>query len=94
MRRSFPSAGAAGDLCCDANRRRVVLSCIRVAVSCQHVACRAHCTALSCAALQPENLLYESTAPDAPIKLADFGLAKIVGPGGGQLMHTTCGTPG
>jgi serine/threonine protein kinase len=67
-------------------RRRVVPAC--------GMSCALHCTELRCAALQPENLLYESTAPDAPIKLADFGLAKIVGPGGGQLMHTTCGTPG
>jgi len=45
--------------------------------------------------LKPENLLYASPAPDAPIKLADFGLAKIVSSGGqSSVMHTTCGTPG
>ena len=28
--------------------------------------------------LKPENLLYSSPAPDAKIKVADFGLARIV----------------
>ena len=48
-----------------------------------------------CTDICTENLLYASPAPDAPIKLADFGLAKIVSSGGqSSVMHTTCGTPG
>lgn len=42
--------------------------------------------------LKPENLLYQSTDPDAEIKIADFGLAKLVK--GDSLMQTACGTPG
>ncbi|XP_032873308.1 calcium/calmodulin-dependent protein kinase type IV [Amblyraja radiata] len=42
--------------------------------------------------LKPENLLYASPTPDALLKIADFGLSKIVE---GQLsMKTICGTPG
>jgi len=43
--------------------------------------------------LKPENILYKSEADDAPIKLADFGLAREVA-GNGQMMKTACGTPG
>lgn len=42
--------------------------------------------------LKPENILYGSPADDAPIKLADFGLARFVEPG--AMMTTACGTPG
>jgi serine/threonine protein kinase len=42
--------------------------------------------------LKPENLIYASPAADAPIKLADFGLAKLVG--ASVVMQTACGTPG
>jgi calcium/calmodulin-dependent protein kinase-4 len=42
--------------------------------------------------LKPENILYQSPADDAPIKLADFGLAKVVS--GNAIMTTACGTPG
>lgn len=42
--------------------------------------------------LKPENLLYQSTAEDAEIKIADFGLAKLIK--GDSLMQTACGTPG
>lgn len=42
--------------------------------------------------LKPENLLYQSTEDDAEIKIADFGLAKLVK--GDSLMQTACGTPG
>lgn len=42
--------------------------------------------------LKPENILYASPEPDAPIKLADFGLAKVVS--GAAIMQTACGTPG
>jgi serine/threonine protein kinase len=42
--------------------------------------------------LKPENLLYASPADNAEIKVADFGLAKIVSDS--QVMVTTCGTPG
>jgi calcium/calmodulin-dependent protein kinase I len=43
--------------------------------------------------LKPENLLYLSPKPDAPIKITDFGLAKIKG-SSDTLMSTACGTPG
>jgi len=42
--------------------------------------------------LKPENILYASTAPDADLKIADFGLARMVS--GGDMMKTACGTPG
>jgi len=42
--------------------------------------------------LKPENLIYASPASDAPIKLADFGLAKVVSEK--AIMQTACGTPG
>ncbi|XP_051690504.2 calcium/calmodulin-dependent protein kinase type IV isoform X1 [Oryctolagus cuniculus] len=42
--------------------------------------------------LKPENLLYATPAPDAPLKIADFGLSKIVDHQ--VLMKTVCGTPG
>jgi len=41
--------------------------------------------------LKPENLLLKSANDDTEVKLADFGLSKIVGP---QVMMTACGTPG
>lgn len=42
--------------------------------------------------LKPENILYASDAEDADIKVADFGLARVVS--GKDLMKTACGTPG
>jgi serine/threonine protein kinase len=42
--------------------------------------------------LKPENILYASPADDAPIKVADFGLARVVS--GKDMMKTACGTPG
>jgi serine/threonine protein kinase len=42
--------------------------------------------------LKPENILYASPAEDADIKVADFGLARLVS--GKDLMKTACGTPG
>ena len=42
--------------------------------------------------LKPENILYASNDADAPIKIADFGLARIVSPS--DMMKTACGTPG
>jgi len=45
--------------------------------------------------LKPENLLYASADEDAEIKLADFGLSKIVGlDDDSAVTNTTCGTPG
>jgi len=42
--------------------------------------------------LKPENLLYSSDQPDAVIKLADFGLSKLIPEN--TLLKTACGTPG
>lgn len=42
--------------------------------------------------LKPENLLYSNDTDDAVIKLADFGLAKIIK--GEDMLKTACGTPG
>jgi len=42
--------------------------------------------------LKPENLLLKSKDNDSDVKLADFGLSKIVGQE--VLMQTACGTPG
>ncbi|KDO24386.1 CAMK/CAMK1 protein kinase [Saprolegnia parasitica CBS 223.65] len=42
--------------------------------------------------LKPENLLYATTDEHAPIKIADFGLAKLIQ--GNNMMQTACGTPG
>jgi len=45
--------------------------------------------------LKPENLLYLNPRPDSPIKITDFGLAKIKGgQGTADSMTTACGTPG
>eukprot|EP00906_Rhabdomonas_costata_P023205 RCo033410 len=41
--------------------------------------------------LKPENLLFSSPAPDAEIKMSDFGLAKIWR--GDMLVKTACGSP-
>jgi len=42
--------------------------------------------------LKPENLLYLNRRPDSPIKITDFGLAKLKGTA--DNMTTACGTPG
>lgn len=42
--------------------------------------------------LKPENILMASKAPDASIKIADFGLARLMK--GTEMMKTACGTPG
>lgn len=42
--------------------------------------------------LKPENLLYSSKADDAIVKIADFGLAKLLS--STDMMATACGTPG
>jgi len=42
--------------------------------------------------LKPENLLYLNPKPDSPIKITDFGLAKLKGTS--DNMTTACGTPG
>ncbi|KAH3840272.1 calcium/calmodulin-dependent protein kinase type IV-like isoform X2 [Dreissena polymorpha] len=42
--------------------------------------------------LKPENLLYESSAAEAKLKIADFGLSKIIG--AQVTTNTVCGTPG
>jgi len=42
--------------------------------------------------LKPENLLLKSPSDDTEIKLADFGLSKVLGTE--VMMQTACGTPG
>merc|ERR1712137_1400189 len=42
--------------------------------------------------LKPENLLLKSSEQDTEIKLADFGLSKVLGQE--VMMQTACGTPG
>jgi len=42
--------------------------------------------------LKPENILLATPAEDADIKIADFGLARMIS--GTQMMKTACGTPG
>ncbi|XP_077059017.1 calcium/calmodulin-dependent protein kinase type IV [Siphateles boraxobius] len=42
--------------------------------------------------LKPENLLYAGLSIDAPLKIADFGLSKIIDEQ--VTMKTVCGTPG
>eukprot|EP00002_Diphylleia_rotans_P031035 TRINITY_DN6425_c0_g1_i5.p1 TRINITY_DN6425_c0_g1~~TRINITY_DN6425_c0_g1_i5.p1 ORF type:complete len:217 (-),score=52.59 TRINITY_DN6425_c0_g1_i5:126-776(-) len=42
--------------------------------------------------LKPENLLYSDETDEAEIKLADFGLSRIIGEN--TLLKTACGTPG
>ena len=45
--------------------------------------------------IKPENILLESVAPDAPIKLADFGSAKrLASAGPAAYAHTPCGSMG
>ena len=42
--------------------------------------------------LKPENILMADASDDAPIKIADFGLARLVS--AKDMMKTACGTPG
>lgn len=42
--------------------------------------------------LKPENILYASPDEDAPIKLTDFGLARVLSDK--AILETACGTPG
>eukprot|EP00937_MAST-01D_sp_MAST-1D-sp2_P007462 g7462.t1 len=42
--------------------------------------------------LKPENLLFADDTDESEIKIADFGLARIVTPD--SMMETACGTPG
>jgi len=42
--------------------------------------------------LKPENILYSTTDEDSPIKVADFGLARVIS--NKEMMKTACGTPG
>ncbi|XP_046862647.1 calcium/calmodulin-dependent protein kinase type IV-like [Xenia sp. Carnegie-2017] len=42
--------------------------------------------------LKPENLLYATERDDSALKLADFGLSKMLG--NNVIMQTVCGTPG
>lgn len=44
--------------------------------------------------IKPENLLYETEDENARIKLADFGLSKILNPTQPSSMTTLCGTVG
>ena len=45
--------------------------------------------------LKPENLLLKADGDISEVKLADFGLSKIVSDGvQKQMMQTACGTPG
>jgi len=41
--------------------------------------------------LKPENLLLKNAEDDTSVKIADFGLSKILGPQ--KMMQTACGTP-
>ena len=43
---------------------------------------------------QPENILLTDDSPDAQIKIADFGFAKIEDPNNPNSFSTGCGTPG
>ena len=44
--------------------------------------------------LKPENILLASKAPDAELKITDFGLSKIVALAPDAAMSSRCGTPG
>jgi calcium/calmodulin-dependent protein kinase I len=44
--------------------------------------------------LKPENLLLATPSPDSDIKIADFGLSKIMGPEAHMKLTPACGTPG
>lgn len=44
--------------------------------------------------LKPENLLFANESAESPIKIADFGLAKMASAEKAAVMNTTCGTPG
>ena len=53
-----------------------------------------HCRGVIHRDLKPENLLLTSRAPDALVKLADFGVAALVGDGDGAAPpEGQCGTP-
>uniref|UniRef100_A0A7S2U0C5 Protein kinase domain-containing protein n=1 Tax=Lotharella oceanica TaxID=641309 RepID=A0A7S2U0C5_9EUKA len=44
--------------------------------------------------LKPENLIYADKSQESPIKITDFGLAKLKLAQGDGMMTTACGTPG
>ena len=50
------------------------------------------CIYLFLFSFQPENLLYATDTDDSILKLADFGLSKMLTTD--VLMQTVCGTPG
>ncbi|XP_041465299.1 calcium/calmodulin-dependent protein kinase type IV-like [Lytechinus variegatus] len=68
----------------------------RDAAKCVREICQAvsylHSQAIVHRDLKPENLLYENMSDEAPLKLADFGLSKIMDQD--VFMKTVCGTPG
>mmetsp|Transcript_32449 Transcript_32449/g.50542 ORF Transcript_32449/g.50542 Transcript_32449/m.50542 type:complete len:514 (+) Transcript_32449:267-1808(+) len=43
--------------------------------------------------LKPENVLLLNTSEDSPVKIADFGLGRVVGTSTVNTMKTVCGTP-
>lgn len=44
--------------------------------------------------LKPENLLFRTTAEDADIMIADFGLSRVMEEDRFHLLTEICGTPG
>lgn len=44
--------------------------------------------------LKPENLLFSSTADDAEIMIADFGLSRMIEEDTMHAINQVCGTPG
>mmetsp|Transcript_28665 Transcript_28665/g.44913 ORF Transcript_28665/g.44913 Transcript_28665/m.44913 type:complete len:287 (+) Transcript_28665:1174-2034(+) len=43
--------------------------------------------------LKPENILMMDPSPDAPVKIADFGLGQILEDPSSHVLKTVCGTP-
>ncbi|BHF60545.1 MAP kinase-activated protein kinase 3 [Sparganum proliferum] len=64
--------------------------CLGSGISGKVYQCIHKATGKKCA-LKPENLLFASNAPDAPLKLIDFGFAKEILPG--TYLNSPCFTP-
>lgn len=68
----------------ESDARRVVRSVVSALLHC-------HACGVAHRDLKPENLLFETAAADSVLKVADFGLARVVA--AGELMGTACGSP-
>jgi hypothetical protein len=68
--------------------RDAARACRELALALQHI----HSCGVTHRDLKPENILLTDNTPDSPIKVADFGLSKLMPHASDLLMKTVCGT--